>query len=119
MELLELENRWTSALVRQDREALESLLAPDFVLTDADGSIRRKTEEIAFRLLTPIPAGTRYNTVEEVTVIRPNLVVIVGETYSRLAENEPQNRHRYTAVWEAKNQQWQLTAVHLGHGATQ
>ena len=44
---LSIEQRWDDAIVKKDIATLESILAPDFLFIDADGSITRRADLLA------------------------------------------------------------------------
>jgi ketosteroid isomerase-like protein len=47
-ELMKLENEWADALVKHDWLFLDRILADDYVVTDPEGNVSTKAQEIAF-----------------------------------------------------------------------
>lgn len=99
---------WRQAVIKQDKAALERLLAEDLTYTHASGKTQDKTEYIA--AITKGP-GTYESFTESDTKIRMygNSAILTGFVDVKLVGKTPY-RVRTIEIYIQRGGQWQLTA---------
>jgi ketosteroid isomerase-like protein len=115
-ELRRLGRRWVNAIVRRDRTAFGALLADDVIVTNSDGKVLSKAEEIADKA----PAGYVHNVGYG---IRVNETRVYGETavmtgtYTKRLDYRSHGgqvwrlSQRFTFVWVKRGRLWQIVAA--------
>lgn len=108
-QLIELNNRYDSALLKGDTAALGRLLAPEFTLVNPDGRLLNRQEQ----LLTIATSELKWEKAgsENVTVrFYGNTAVLLGEFKGNASYrgNPLAIQERYTTVWIRKDTSWQL-----------
>ena len=108
-----LEAEWIGVYASHDLALLERLIAPDFVGTLSDGSMRGKAAHIE-------SYKSDFETVAQVTtddvvvhVYGPDAAVVTGRYAATLkgAKAAP-GRFRYTDTWLRREGRWQCVATH-------
>jgi ketosteroid isomerase-like protein len=111
--LLQIERDWEQANAKNDQPALDRVLAPEFVSTDADGVLTTKAQEDADRR-----AGANKNTAftqDDYKVhVFGDAAVVTGHfavkgTRAGKAVNE---QSRFTDTFVRRNGRWQAVASH-------
>jgi ketosteroid isomerase-like protein len=111
--ILALENKWNAAYKRGDIAAMESLLAPDFIITVEDGSTFSKSGYIAHNgdstLRIEITEMSGLN-----VRMHGNAAVVTGAYHEKgTSKGKPYDfRDRFTDVWMNVNGKWQVIASH-------
>ena len=112
VELIRLENQWTTGLVKRDRALFDKLLAPKFVYTEDDKLMRREEvlHEISAGTDTVTAAHNEGMEVHEfgaVTAVVTGLLVVEG----RGKGGAFTHRYRFTDTWVKRKAGWQIVAA--------
>ena len=111
-ELVRLENRWTTGLVKRDRALFERLLAPKFVYTENDQLMSRADviHEVAEGSDRVASAHNEGMVVHEYA---PNAAVVTGWlVVNGNGKGGPfHRRYRFTDTWVKGGQGWQIVAA--------
>jgi len=111
--ILALENKWNAAYKRGDIATMESLLAPDFIITMEDGSTFSKSGYIAHNGDTTL--HIEITDMSELNVrMHGNTAVVTGAYHEKgTSKGKPYDfRDRFTDVWMNVNGKWQVIASH-------
>ncbi len=113
-DLIALENSWNQAELRKDASALARVMSDDLVLTEPDGSVINKTEEVAF---TADPTA-HFETLESHDMkvqIHGNAAVVTGAYHEKgtFQGKTFEHRGRFTDTWVRHNGTWQCIAAHF------
>lgn len=108
-----LQWEWLAALERGDVPAIERIVAPDYVITAADGNVLTRTEDLA-----PLVAGDlkfEKAGIEELRVrvfgdsaVTTGIAFFVGTVRGRRFEG----RERFTDTWVKRYGRWVAVASH-------
>jgi ketosteroid isomerase-like protein len=118
--ILALENKWNAAYKRGDIATMESLLAPDFIITVEDGTTFSKSGYIAHNGDT-----TLHIEITEMSGLNVrmhgNAAVVTGGYHEKgTSKGKPYDfRDRFTDVWMNANGKWQVIASHYSIPASQ
>jgi ketosteroid isomerase-like protein len=118
--ILALENKWNAAYKRGDIASMESLLAPDFIITVEDGTTFSKSGYIAHNGDT-----TLHIEITEMSGLNVrmhgNAAVVTGGYHEKgTSKGKPYDfRDRFTDVWMNANGKWQVIASHYSIPASQ
>jgi len=110
----QLDKQWIKAYPRRDTALLERIYADDLVVTNPDGSIGNKAQEIS-----GLKSGTfsfESITNEEVRVrVFGNLAVVSGRSMmkGRYKEQDISGGYRYTDVYVKRQGSWQAVALQI------
>ena len=109
-----LEAEWIAVYASHDLGVLDRLIAPDFVGTLSDGSMRGKQAHID--TYTSDFATLAQVTTDDVVVhvYGPDAAVVTGRYTARLKEpaGAVPGRFRYTDTWLRRDGRWQCVATH-------
>ncbi|HKX27408.1 MAG TPA: nuclear transport factor 2 family protein [Blastocatellia bacterium] len=113
-ELRELGNRWLDAIVRRNRAALGDLLDNEVIVTNSDGKVLSKAEEIDDK--TTLAYHFAYNNTVDVVRVYQETAVMTGTFTRRLVNREirgsiGQSSQRYTFVWIKRGARWKIVAA--------
>lgn len=112
VELIRLENQWTTGLVKRDRALFEKLLAPRFVYTENDQLMSRADvlHEVAEGSDRVTAAHNEGMVVHEYA---PNAAVVTGWLIvSGKGKSGPfTHRYRFTDTWVKGDHGWQIVAA--------
>lgn len=113
-DLIAAENSWNRAELGHDASALSHLMADDLVLTETDGSVINKSEEVAF---TADP-GAHFEILESHDMkvqLHGNAAVVTGAYHEKgTYHGKPfEHRGRYTDTWIRHDGKWQCIAGHF------
>jgi hypothetical protein len=112
VELIRLENQWTTGLVKRDRALFDKLLAPKFVYTEDDKLMRRDEvlHEISAGSDTVTAARNEGMEVHEfgaVTAVVTGMLIVEGR-----GKGGPfTHRYRFTDTWVKRKAGWQIVAA--------
>ena len=112
VELIRLENQWTTGLVKRDRALFDRLLAPKFVYTEDDKLMRREEvlHEVSAGSDTVTAARNEGMEVHEfgaVTAVVTGMLVVEG----RGKGGAFTHRYRFTDTWVKRKAGWQIVAA--------
>lgn len=114
-EILALNRQWADAIVRGDVATLDRLFAEDMILTDSNGNVRNKAQEI--ESLRPGADLTTYffNTDDVLVRVHGNAAVLTGRATWRIRYQgrDVDNARRYTSMYARQNGRWRIVAQHL------
>ena len=107
---LELEDRWTTALVKRDTRTFDRLLAPDFVYTE-NASVMNRADVIkgvtgSDRVEWARNEGMRLHDFGEVQVIT-GVLHLKGKSNKATFDR----RYQFTDTWQRRNGRWQIIAA--------
>ncbi len=110
-ELLKLNQEYDMALVRGDAAALDRIYANEFVYTTFDGTVRDKTQQLAFTKSGDLRLESGQSDDVEIRVYE-NTAVMTGRFTAKgqFRGKTIDIRERYTAVWVKKDGRWRLVA---------
>jgi ketosteroid isomerase-like protein len=111
--LIALENAWNQAQLHHDAEALDTLVADDFVYTDYDGTVMDKTKFLSDLKDPAFRASLIAN--EDVKVhMYSNAAVVFGTYHTKGSYNGKafDHRGRFTDTWLRRDKLWQCVASH-------
>jgi uncharacterized protein (TIGR02246 family) len=105
-----LVHEWLDALVKNDLNALDRIIADDYVITNSDGSVLGKQQD-----MEPLKAGLKFESaaVEDLKVrVYGDAAVVTGVTTFKGSFNGRAfaARERFTDVWVRRNGRWQAVA---------
>jgi len=112
--VLAMENMWNRAEMNNDAAAVELLLADDFVMTAAEGTLYNKAQMVASVKDTSYHPEILQST--EMTVhASGNTAVVTGAYYEKgVDKGKPwERRGRFTDTWVFLNGRWQCLASHF------
>src|SRR5579863_3103831 len=113
--IVALENIWNQAQLKHDATAMGSMLHPDFIFTDYDGTVMSKPQ-----FLASIRDPSNTLTVEVSDDMKPHrfgdTVVITGATHEKgkLKGKTYEHYGRFTDTWIRHNNEWLCVASQLG-----
>lgn len=113
-DLIAVENSWNRAELGHDPAALSQLMADDLVLTESDGSVINKTEEVAF---TADPEA-HFEILESHDMkvqIHGDAAVVTGAYHEKGTYHGKTFEHqgRFTDTWIRHKGAWQCVAGHF------
>lgn len=114
-DILALENSWNEAELHHDPVALGRLMSDDLVLTEPDGSVIVKSEEVAF---TADPQA-HFESLEsydlKVQVHGDDTAIVTGAYHEKgTFHGKPfEHRGRFTDAWVRHDRTWQCVAGHF------
>ena len=109
-----LERAWLDAYEKKDVVAMTAIVADDFTITFADGTILTKSQIIEALKRT---GGTTFKFKTENVQSRAygDTVILIGLVISEWTDNDElmSDRSRYTDTYIKRNGKWQVVASHL------
>ena len=107
---MELEDQWTTALVRRDARTFDRLLAPGFVYTE-DASVMNRNDVIKSvsgpdRVEWARNEGMKVHDFGDVQVIT-GILHLKGKG----KEGSFDKRYQFTDTWQRRNGRWQIIAA--------
>ena len=113
--ILALENIWNQAQMNHDATAMGSMLHPDFVFTDYDGTVMAKPQFLAS---IRDSSNTLFLEVSDDMKLHPfgDTVVVTGATHEKGKQRGKTYEHygRFTDTWVKQNGAWICVASQLG-----
>jgi len=112
-ELIKLENEWADALVKHDWTFLERILADDYLVTDPEGNVSAKAQEIAFFKSGEFAVTSCAHHEMKVRVYG-DTAVVTGHTTTKGTYKGKDfiDNVRWTDTWIKSAGQWQCVAGH-------
>ena len=113
--IIAFENIWNQAQVNHDATAMGSMLHPDFVLTDFDGTVMAKPQFLAS--IRDVSNKVTLEVSDDMKLHRyGDTVVVTGATHEKGKQNGKSYEHygRFTDTWIKHNDEWICVASHLG-----
>jgi C-terminal processing protease CtpA/Prc/ketosteroid isomerase-like protein len=106
----QLVHEWLDALVKSDFDALNRIIADDYIITNSDGSVLGKQQD-----LEPLKAGLKFESasIEDLKVrVYGETAVVTGVTTFKgsFKGREFTSRGRFTDVWLKRDGRWQAIA---------
>ena len=115
-ELLKLQREWLDAYQKHDPAALERIEADGFTLTEADGKVTTKAEDVASIRNAKPPQPDDAFDVEDVKVrVYGDTAILMGRVILKY-RNKGQivvERYRYTDTYLKRRGRWQVFASQL------
>jgi hypothetical protein len=111
--LVALENAWNQAQLHHDSEALETLVASDFVYTDYDGTVMNRAAFLK-DLKDPAFRATLITNDDVKVHMYSSGAVVFGSYHTKGTYNgKPvDHRGRFTDTWVYRDKAWQCVASH-------
>ena len=115
-EILDIDARFFQALLESDRDSLDELLAPDFLIVDVNaGGLTNRTDFLA-AVDSGLVSFESIETSPEETVVReyPAAAIVIGTTAMRFQMADGSHvsvRSRYTHVFTRPKGKWQLASA--------
>lgn len=115
-ELVRLVREWLNAEARNDRAALDRLVADDFIGTPFGGNILTKAD-----ILPPEASGDRGWPKSSLRESTARIFGTTGVVMGRVAVEDPSQpgEFRFTIVYIKRQPGWQMVAAHLDRTAPQ
>lgn len=113
--IIGLENIWNQAQMNHDANAMASMLHPDFVFTDYDGTVMTKPQFLASIRDTSNTLVLEVS--DDMKLHRfADTVVVTGATHERGKQRGKTYEHygRFTDTWIRHNSEWLCVASQLG-----
>jgi hypothetical protein len=107
---LQLENQWTTALVRRDTRTFERLLAPNFVYTE-NASVMTRADVIASVTGTDRVQWARNEGMTMHDFGDVQVVTGVLHLRGRGSSGAFDRRYQFTDTWQRRNGNWQIIAA--------
>ena len=119
-EVRKLERAWLDAYEKKDVAAMTAIVADDFTITFADGSVQTKPQIIE-SIKRPGGTTSKFTTENVQSRVYGDTVILIGLVVSEWKQNDKpmSDRSRYTDTYVKRNGKWQVVASHLSkEGAT-
>lgn len=115
-----LERAWLDAYEKRDVAAMTAIVADDFTITFADGSVQTKPQVIESIKRASGPPSKFYTENVQARVYG-DTVVLIGLVVSEWKQGDKTmtDRSRYTDTYVRRNGQWQVVASHLSSASKQ
>jgi ketosteroid isomerase-like protein len=110
--IIELENSWTKALVKQDEKTFEKLLATGFVYSENDQTFTR--EEVLKELQSGNDKVELANNEDLHVYLFAGTAIVTGwmQVKGKNADGSFEHRYRFTDTWMKIKGGWQLIGAH-------
>jgi ketosteroid isomerase-like protein len=110
-DLIAAENKWVTAELRHDSAGLSRLMSDDLVITETDGSVIDKAQEIAFAG----DSNARLEVLETHDMkvhIHGDTAIVVGAFHEKgIYHSKPfEHKGRFTDTWIRQKGMWQCIA---------
>jgi ketosteroid isomerase-like protein len=113
-EVLALENSWNQSELKHDSVTLARLMSDDLVLTEPDGSVINKTEEVAFTA-DPDAHFELLESRDMKVQLHRDVAVVTGAYHEKgTFHGKPfEHKGRFTDTWVRHDRTWQCIAGHF------
>ncbi len=113
-EVLALENSWNQSELKHDPVTLARLMSDDLVLTEPDGSVITKGEEVAFTA-DPDAHFELLESRDMKVQVHGDVAVVAGAYHEKgTFHGKPfEHRGRFTDTWVRHDRTWQCIAGHF------
>ena len=115
-EVRKFERAWLDAYEKKDVAAMNTIVADDFTITFADGSMQTKSQ-IVESLKRPGKSTNKFRTENVDSRAYGDTVILVGVVITEWTQNgeKKADRQRYTDTYVKRNGKWQVVASHLSN----
>ncbi len=114
-----LERAWLDAYEKVDAEAMNRIVANDFVITFPDGSMQTKAQilEQLKRPRNPNSPANKFHTEEVQAKVYGDTVILIGRVITEWQREGKTMReqNRYTDTYVKREGRWQVVASHLSN----
>jgi ketosteroid isomerase-like protein len=113
--IVALENIWNQAQINHDATAMGSMLHPDFVFTDYDGTVMSKPQFLAS--IRDMSNTLSLEVSDDMKLHRfGDTVVVTGATHEKGKQGGKAYEHygRFTDTWVRRDREWICIASQLG-----
>ncbi|HEX8098545.1 MAG TPA: nuclear transport factor 2 family protein [Pyrinomonadaceae bacterium] len=107
-QLTELENQWNEANVKGDKEALERILADEYIGTTGEGSVEKKEEYIS--KLEPNPEIKSQTLGKLAVTLKGNTAALTGINTVRLKDGSTE-QYRFVDTYTWRDGRWQAISA--------
>ena len=108
-----LMHAWTKALVQRDTAALYRIIAPDYLVTPADGNLLTRDEDLAWVKSGQVVFDSASTDSLRIRVFgTTGIVTGIGAFYGHFGERPFSARERFTEVFLKRDGRWQVVASH-------
>lgn len=123
-EVMQMERKFASAIMRNDMEALSHILADDYTFTDDSGATKTKVEVLGELVQRLAPANVtsvskhRHVDLEDVDIgVSGNEAEVSGQTAVMIksydTEHDINDQYEFNRLWEKRQGRWQLVTNRL------
>jgi ketosteroid isomerase-like protein len=118
-EVRQLERQWLDAYEQKNSEAMDRIVANDFIITFPNGAMQTKPQLLAMIKAPPKPGQPtmRFRTEDVRSRAYGDTVILTGRVVSEYErDGKPvKEQSRYTDTYVRRNGQWQVVASHLSN----
>ena len=118
-EVRKLERAWLDAYEQHDAKAMDAIVADDFTITFANGSIQTKPQIMNSikRSRSPNNPPPKFYTEDVQARVYGETVILMGRVISEWQQNGStmKEENRYTDTYVKRNGRWQVVASHLSN----
>jgi ketosteroid isomerase-like protein len=115
-QLLKLEREWLDAYEKHDIAAMERIESDDFILTDSDGKVVTKAQDIDdIRKAAPPAPDDSFGTRDVKVRVYGEAAVLTGFFILKYRNKGilVTETYRYTDTYISRNNRWQVVSSHL------
>ena len=116
-EVRKLEREWLDAYEKRDADAMNRIVADDFMITFPNGSLQTKPQLMAEirQARKPTDLAPKFSTEDVKARMYGDTVILTGRvvTQVRRGDNDVREQSRYTDTYVKKDGRWQVVASHL------
>lgn len=115
-ELLKLQRQWLDAYQKHDAAALERIEADDFSLTESDGKVTTKAEDVAsIRNAKPPQPDDSFDATDVKVRLYGDTAVLIGRVVLKYRNKGQlvEEQYRYTDTYLKRRGRWQVVASQL------
>jgi ketosteroid isomerase-like protein len=118
-EVRKLERAWLDAYEQHDEKAMDAIVADDFTITFADGSIQTK-QQVLNSIKAPRKPNSptfKFYTEEVQSRVYGDTVILVGRVVTEYQRDGKtvKEQNRYTDTYVKRGGRWQVVASHLSN----
>jgi uncharacterized protein (TIGR02246 family) len=118
-EVRKLERAWLDAYEQRDVKAMEAIVADDFTITFADGSVQTKTQVVNSikSPRNPNSPSFKFYTEDVQARVYGDTVILIGRVITEYQRDGKtvKEQNRYTDTYVKRNGRWQVVASHLSN----
>ena len=120
-EVRKLERAWLDAYEQHDTKAMDAIVADDFTITFADGSMQTKKQILDSIKAPRNPASPplKFYTEDVQPRVYGDTVILIGRVVTEYVRDGQtmKEQNRYTDTYVKRNGRWQVVASHLSNVA--
>ena len=118
-EVRKLERAWLDAYEQRDAKAMDAIVADDFTITFADGSIQTKAQILNSIKAPRRPASPtfKFHTEDVQSRVYGDTVILIGRVVTEYQRDGKavKEENRYTDTYVKRRGRWQVVASHLSN----